>query len=126
MRHPATILLFLVCVAAVATAMGASGTAAWLGAQPETGIQDNVNHSGSSLHDYKASRQEGSTSFIGATVAGTTKTFSSFMVIFSLAELLINAGLPPWGAALLTSPLIWAFGLFAIYMITGRSDVRPR
>ncbi|GAA0293938.1 hypothetical protein [Halarchaeum salinum] len=126
MRHPATVLLFIVCVAAVATALGASGTAGWLGMQPNTGVQDQVDQSESQFHDYSASRQGGETSFIGATISGTDKVFSSFVVIFTLADLLVNMGIPAWAAAMVASPLAWSFGLFVIYMISGRSGVRPR
>jgi len=126
MRHPATILLFIVCVAAVGGAMSASGTAGWLGVQPDTGVQDDVSDSESELKDYSASRQGGDTSFIGATISGTDEVLSSFVVIFALADLLVNAGLPPWGATMIASPLVWAFGLFVIYMFTGRTEVRPR
>lgn len=126
MRHPATILLFIVCVSAVAGGMAASGTSDWLGMQPHTGVQDNVDHSRSSMHDYSASRQGGGVSFIGATISGADKTIASFAVIFTLADLLVNMGIPSWGAVMLASPLVWAFGLFIIYMITGRTEVRPR
>lgn len=126
MRHPATVLLFLVCVSAVVVAMGASGTAGWLGVQPETGIQDDVGQSESELRDYGASRQGGDTSFIGATISGADEVMSSFVVIFALADMLVNMGLPAWGAAFLASPLVWSFGLFFIYMFSGRAEVRPR
>lgn len=125
-RHPTTVLLFIVCVAAVATAMIASGTAGWLGMQPDTGVQDDVEESKSELKDYSASRGSSETSFIGATISGTDEVISSFVLIFALADMLINMGLPPWGAVMLASPLTWCFGLFVIYMFTGRSEVRPR
>ena len=126
MRHPATILLFMVCVAGVVGAMNASGVAAWLGVQPETGIEDNVDTREKKLKDYSASRGSSDTSFIGATISGVDETVASFVIVFGLADLLINAGLPAWGAALIASPLTWSFGLFMIYMISGRSQVRPR
>ncbi|MBP1987246.1 hypothetical protein [Halolamina salifodinae] len=127
MRHPTTVLLFIVCVAAVAGAMAASGTAGWLGVDdPSVGVEDQVNQSEGELHDYSASRQGGDTSFIGATISGTDEVISSFVVIFALSDMMVNAGLPVWSAVMLSSPLAWCFGLFIIYMFSGRSEVRPR
>ncbi|ELY27915.1 hypothetical protein C499_08727 [Halogeometricum borinquense DSM 11551] len=156
MRHPATILLFIVCVAGVGGAMTASGTADWLGMQPDTGVQDDVAQSKGDLKDYSASRGSSDTSFIGATISGTDEVVSSFVLIYALADMLVNAGLPSatisgtdevvssfvliyaladmlvnaglpsWGAVMIASPLTWSMGLFVIYMFTGRSGVRPR
>lgn len=126
MRHPATILLFIVCVSAVVGAMGASGTADWLGVNPDTGVEEDLNESESELRDYSASREGSDTSFIGATISGVDEAVSSFVLIFALADLLVNMGLPPWAATFIASPLVWSFGLFMIYMISGRGQVRPR
>lgn len=126
MRHPATILLFMVCVAAVSTGLAASGVTDWLGMQQETGIQDDVADSRKDLKDFQASRQGKDTSFIGATISATDETISSFIMIFALSDLLVNMGLPGWAAALIASPVVWSLGLFIIYMFSGRAGVRPR
>jgi len=126
MRHPTTILLFIVCTGAVSGALAASGTAEWLGYSPNPGVSEDINDSEEELADYSASRDDGDTDFIGATISAVDEVLSAFVVIFALSDLLVNLGLPGWAAAMLASPLAWSFGLFIVYMISGRAEVRPR
>jgi len=127
MRHPATVLLFIVCVASAAGALAASGASMWMDVSPSSGVQDDVDeHEETLSEDYTAGRQEGETSFVGATISGVDKVVGSFVLIFVLQDLLMNNGLPGWAATFLASPLAWSFGLFMIYMISGRQNVRPR
>lgn len=114
------VLVIMVCIAAAATAMAASGLTSDIGLSPNTGIQENVNHSQQEYKKYSASRTQGDTSFIGSVIGGVDKAISTFKLVFALYPMLTNIGIPAWLAAFISAPVYFSFGLFILYMITGR------
>jgi hypothetical protein len=113
-------MVFMVCVAAASSAVVASGLGGELGMTPQTGIQDDVQQSEDKFKEYDASRSGDDTSFIGSVISGVDKTIETYQIIFALPTLLTNMGLPGWLAALIGAPAYFLFGLFVVYMITGR------
>lgn len=120
MTKVTNLMLFMVCLAAAAGAMGASGLTDEVGAAPDPGISEEVNQSEEEFKTYTASRDEGATSFIGAVISGVDKTIDGFKLIFALYPMLVNLGLPEWVAAFISAPLYFLFGLFILYLLTGR------
>lgn len=120
MAQVTKLVVFMVCVAAAATVMQASGLTAELGQQPNPGVQDNVNDSQEDLKQYSASREQGETSFIGSVISGVDKAIDSFKLVFALYPMLKNLGMPSWLAAFISAPVYFSFGLFVLYLITGR------
>jgi hypothetical protein len=127
MRNPVTVVFIVVCVAAFATAMGASGTATWLGVEsPSIGAAEDVDESEENLGQYKASRNKDDVNFIGSVFSAFDTFLGAFVIIKNLQTYLVNAGLPGWAAVFLASPVVWSLGTFAIYFISGRQEVTPR
>lgn len=124
MAQVSKLMIFMVCLAAAASVMVASGLAAEIGQQPQTGIQEDVDSSNESFKEYSASRSEGATSFIGAVISGVDKTISAFKLIFALPSLLVNLGLPTWLATFISAPIYFSFGMFILYLITGRRTTK--
>lgn len=122
MRRPPEIMLFMVFVVAAASAMQASGLASQLGVQPDTGIEKNVEDSKETLKNrsYSANREKGEVNFIGSVFASIDKVVNAFVMVYALYELFVNVGIPGWLAAFLSSPIFLVFGIFMLYMISGR------
>jgi hypothetical protein len=120
MAQATKLLILMVCIGAAATAMSASGLTEELGQSPQTGTQDDINDSEESFRSYSASRGESDTSFIGSIIAGVDKVVRSFQLIFALHPLLTNLGVPGWLATFISAPIYFSFGLYVLYLLTGR------
>lgn len=122
MRRPPELMLFMVFVVATAGAMQASGLAGEMGVQPDTGIEKDVQNSEEELKNrtYSANREKGEVNFIGSVFASVDKVASSFIMVYALYEMLVNAGIPGWLASFASSPVFLMLGMFMIYLISGR------
>lgn len=120
MAQATKIMIAMVCVAAAAAVMQASGLNHETGLNPDPGIEQDVNQSESELRDYSASRNSGETSFVSGVVSGVGETMSVYKIMFALPTMLQNLGLPAWLAAFFSAPAYFMFGLYTIYLITGR------
>lgn len=124
MAQVSKLMIFMVTMVAAATAIGASGLGAWTGLNPQTGAADDVNQSKQELHNYSATRQEGEVNFIGSIFSSAGKVMSSFGMIFTFGSVLQNLGLPPWAVEFVVAPLTFLFGLFFIYLLSGRRTTK--
>lgn len=114
------LMIFMVCLAAAASVMLASGLAAEIGQQPQPGIEDDVEQTEGDFKEYSASREEGSVTFVGAIVSGIDKAISALKLVFALYPMLVNMGFPAWLATFLAAPVYVVFGLFTLHLLTGR------
>jgi hypothetical protein len=126
MRHPVTVLFGIVCIVAASAAIAASGAGAWYGFDADPGVGDEVEQSEDDLRTYSATREQGEVNFIGGVFAATGAFLDSAALVVRLRDVLANLGVPLWAATFAASPVVWSLGLLAIYMISGRSEVRPR
>jgi len=122
---PALAILVVALVGSFA-ALQASGLFAALGVAPSpgAGVEKHVNQSEGKLRHYSATQQPNRVNFIGAILAGVGKAIHSFSVIFELPVILRNLGIPPWIVTYVMGPLVLLFGLYMVYMLTGRRQER--
>ena len=120
MSQATKLMIAMVCIAAAAATFTASGLSGYSGLQPQTGIQDDVEESQKEFRSYSATRQEGEVNFIGSVFSSAGKVMDGFRLLFQLPELAMNSGLPGWAAEFLAAPVVFLFGLFFVYLLSGR------
>lgn len=118
-RASSQIVIFLLCLNAVAGVVTASGIGADLGIDPSFGADDKVEQTQQTANDFNPSSGVGATLF--ALFVGVGDFFKSiFTLVFYGPVMLSNIGIPIWMTTFPFAPAAFIVAKDVAYALTGR------